>query len=373
MRPPIGVFCSSSSNGGLELNVVRMAEWLKRAGYPITLIGCAHSEIAHRAKELNLSFQSITTEKAKASYISLWQLIQVLKLGQFHTLLIHTSADLRRAILARSLAFNNTRLVYVQHMQLGTSKKDFLHTLFFRRLAGWIVPLPYLAQQVNNLTRFDSRRIFEIPFGIELEPFIENKPCQTSARLKLGLPAQAVIAGCIGRYDRQKNQALLIHAAVPLIQMGYPLHLVFVGEETRHENQNYSNYLQSLAIGTGIESHVHFLPFRKDVNTAYAALDIFVLTSQAETYGMVTIEAMAAGLPVIATRSGGTPEIVRDKHAGLLFEPNNVNDLAATLRLLLDFPELRKRFGRKGRQDAIERFSHLIQVSQLTELIEKLD
>lgn len=118
---------------------------------------------------------------------------------------------------------------------------------------------------------------------------------------------------------------------------------------------------------------MHFLPFRKDVNTAYAALDIFVLTSQAETYGMVTIEAMAAGLPVIATRSGGTPEVVRDKHAGLLFEPNNVNDLTATLRLLLDFPELRKRFGRKGRQDAIERFSHLIQVSQLTELIEKLD
>lgn len=373
MQAPIGIFCSSAAAGGLELNVVRMAEWLRRARFPVTLIGSAGSEIARRANELSLPFCNITPDAHKSPRGSIWQLSGMLRTGNYHTLFVHTSKDLRRAVFARLLAMRKVKLVYVQHMQLGVSKRDFLHTLFFRRLAAWIAPLPYLARQVGKMTRFDPRRIFQIPFGIELEPFIDEKPCQTSARLKLGLPVPPVIAGVIGRFDRQKNQTLLIKAAAPLIRKGAPLELLFVGANTLDNTEDYEAELRTEARLSGIEHAVHFRPFQQKVATAYAALDIFVLTSKSETYGMVTIEAMAAGLPVVATRSGGTPELVRDKHDGLLFEPDNTTDLQNALRLLMEFPGLRRRFGQAGRRDALERFSHLVQVSQLAEMVEGLE
>jgi hypothetical protein len=79
-----------------------------------------------------------------------------------------------------------------------------------------------------------------------------------------------------------------------------------VGANTLDNTDDYEAELHALADELGIANAVYFRPFQQDVRHAYAALDIFILASQAETFGMVTVEAMAAGLPVIATRSGGT-------------------------------------------------------------------
>ena len=369
MHAPIAIYCSSRAAGGLELNVVRMATWLHAAGYPVSAIAAPESEISRRADEARIPLIAATKPNGQPSLL---RLRRILRDGNYHTLFVHTSKDLRRAVLARALASSNTRLVFVQHMQLGVKKKDPIHSWFFRRLAAWIAPLPYMVRQVAQMTRVEKQRIHEIPFGAELDSLVENKPCRTSARLRLGLPAAGVFAGVIGRFDRQKNQALLLHAAAPLVQAGLPLQLLFVGANTLDSAEDYEAELRTLAGELGIAQAVHFRPFQEDVRYAYAALDIFVLTSNAETYGMVTIEAMAAGLPVIATRSGGTPELVRDKHDGLLFEPGNAEDLQNLLRLLLDFPELRQRLGQAAAQDAAERFSHREYVERIGALIQQL-
>lgn len=368
MHAPIANYCSSAAAGGLELNVVRMTQWLRESGYPVTLVARPDSEISRRAKQLKLPRPAGMPESGK---ISIWRLSRILRAGNYHTLFVHTSKDLRCAVLARLLSLRATRLVFVQHMQLGVRKKDPIHSWFFRRLSAWIAPLPYMVRQVTQMTRIDRRRIHEIPFAAELETLTE-KPCQTSARLRLGLPAEGVFAGVIGRFDRQKNQALLLRASAALIADGLPLQLLLVGANTLDNADDYEAELHALADELGIAHAVHFRPFQEDVRDAYAALDIFVLTSNAETYGMVTIEAMAAGLPVIATRSGGTPELVRDKQDGLLFEPDNAKDLQNALRLLLDFPELRRRFGAAGAQNAAERFSHREYVERISELIRQL-
>lgn len=369
MHVPIVTYCSSRAAGGLELNVVRMATWLHAAGYPVTVVAAPESEISRRTDKAHIPLIAATKGNGQPSVL---RLRRILREGNYHTLFVHTSKDLRRAVFARLLAFSNTRIVFVQHMQLGVKKKDPIHSWFFRRLAAWIAPLPYMVRQVAQMTRIDRHRIHEIPFGVELDSRVENKPCRTSARLRLGLPAAGVLAGVIGRFDRQKNQALLLRAAAPLVQADLPLQLLFVGANTLDNIADYEAELHALAGELGIAHAVHFLPFQEDVTDIYAALDIFVLTSNAETYGMVTVEAMAAGLPVIATRSGGTPELVRDKHDGLLFEPGNAEDLQNALRLLLDFPELRQRFGRAAAQDAAERFSHREYVERISALIDSL-
>jgi glycosyltransferase involved in cell wall biosynthesis len=314
----------------------------------------------------------LSTISGSFSGSAVWQLRQIIAKKHFRVLFVHTSKDLRKAVLANLLTRRKTRLVFMQHMQIGVDKKDPIHTWFFRRLSAWIAPLPYLARQVAQMTRFDQTRIREIPFGIEITPLTTQKPCQTRARLHLELPTEGIFAGMIGRFDRLKNQALLLRAAAPLIRAGLPLQLLLVGANTLDNTDDYESQLHALADELGIANAVYFRPFQQDVRHAYAALDIFVLASQAETFGMVTVEAMAAGLPVIATHSGGTPEIVRDKIDGLLFEPDNAEDLQNALRLLMEFPELRRRFGAAAAQNARARFERSEYVRKLAQLIDSL-
>jgi len=355
--------------GGLELNAIRMAEWLRDAGHPTAFIARANTAIYRRAEISELVSKETTLV---ASRSRLRQLFLILRKNRFHTLFVHTSRDMRIAVIANLLAFNRTRLAFVQHMQMGVKKRDWLHTWFFRHLKAWITPLPYMATQVRTMTHFDQKRIFEIPFGIELKPLVKRKPCRTHVRLRLHLPVAPIIVGVIGRFDQQKNQKLLIHAASTLIAEGYPIHVLLVGENTLDDQTDYETKLRLAARAARIESSVHFRPFTNDTATVYAALDVFVLTSQAETFGMVTAEAMAAGLPIVATQSGGTPEIVHDHRTGLLFQPNDADDLAASLRILLDFPELRRRFAIAAQQDARKRFSHKKYIAELDAVIDKI-
>ena len=106
----------------------------------------------------------------------------------------------------------------------------------------------------------------------------------------------------------------------------------------------------------GVDQYVKFLPFTDAVPTLMAALDIFILPSFGETYGLVVIEAMAMEKSVIATNAGGLPEIIADGKTGLLIEPRNVEAIANAIERILDDENLRISLGRSARQDALRRF-----------------
>ncbi len=102
---------------------------------------------------------------------------------------------------------------------------------------------------------------------------------------------------------------------------------------------------------------MYLLGFRSDVSALMAACDIFVLPAPAEPFGLVLIEAMALGKPVIAAAAGGPLEIVADGETGLLFEPGNAGSLAGAMRRLLADPDLRRRMGIAGRRRYAQKFT----------------
>lgn len=333
------------------------------------IFGTGESEIARRSRRASLPFLPISNLFRRFSVSAIWRLYRDLRAMHVHSVIVNTSADLTHILFARLLARKKVRIIFVQHMQIGVSKRDLFHSWQYRRIDAWISPLPFLSRQVESRTRIAPEKIHEIPFGIELDRFIEQKPCRTRARLHLGLPVTGMITGMVGRLDPQKNQKLLLLAADRLIRTGLPVSVAFIGDDTFAQGTEYRRELMALADRLGIQHRVFFVPFLEEINLAYAALDIFVLTSLSETFGMVTVEAMAAGLPIIATRSGGTPEVLRDKQEGLLIEPDNAQDLEAALRLLVEFPELRTHFARAARRKALEEYSHLLQVSRLARVV----
>lgn len=185
--------------------------------------------------------------------------------------------------------------------------------------------------------------IYAIPFGIETNKIscVVHKP--PTGRLRLLH---------VGRLAWEKNQDLLMEACVWLHRDRTDFHLTIIGEgPLRRELEKKRNTL-------GLTSIVTFRGAlaQDQVFDAYGEADLFVLSSVTEGFGMVLVEAMAAGLPVIAPNLNGIPEIVDDGITGRLFQLGSVADLARVLRELADDPDQRKRLGRMGLRKAMEHY-----------------
>lgn len=161
----------------------------------------------------------------------------------------------------------------------------------------------------------------------------------------------------VGTITRQKGQHVLVEAASILVRR-YPEVLVAIaGEAMFDRDQAYLRDLQADVARRGLTGHVRFLGFRDDVPDLIEGATIVAHPSAGEeTFGLVPLEAMAAGRPVVATRIGGLGEVVEAGVSGFLVEPGSSDELAEALALLLGDPGLRGRMGEAGRQIAAERF-----------------
>ncbi len=155
-----------------------------------------------------------------------------------------------------------------------------------------------------------------------------------------------------GSRDPVKRVDLLLKA-MPQVLERHSLELNILGTGSR------SNEYAKLARVCGIEEQVHFLGHVDHgmLPKYYAAADLFVLPSRMESFGLVLVEAMACGLPVVATRVGGIPEVVEEGVTGLLVAPDDSRALAEAINSLLDDPQRMRSMGAKGRQKVMEHFT----------------
>ncbi len=354
------------------MNVIRFARWMADRGHRIVVYGRGGTMLRKHVGEAGLLFRAIDGRGRYGGPISAGRLSRMINRDEIDILTIHTNRDLPLSTLSGLFSRRPVRLVYVQHMQLGRDKKDVIHTWEYENLDAWVTPLDILAKGVRQRTHISPRKIRVIPFGIELAPFTTGLPRKAEARHDLGLPVDAVVAGTVGRIDRKKGQDVLIRACAEIRSAGIPLQVLFVGEQTEGEAQSYADELSGLMDEVDLHDSVTFSPFREDIETAYAAMDVFVLTSHSETYGMVTIEAMASGLPVIATDTGGTPGIVTDQSTGLLVPAEDAGALRKALMKLLNNRELAAHLGEQARLEAVRRFSHEVQCQSYEALFDEL-
>ena len=120
----------------------------------------------------------------------------------------------------------------------------------------------------------------------------------------------------------------------------------------------YSEYLLKLGRTLDIERYVKYLPFTEDVPRLMAALDVFILPSFSETFGLVVIEAMAMQLPIIATNAGGLPEIITNK-TEILIKPHDATAVAWAIHRVLSDSNLRSSLGHLAREKALKTISFL--------------
>jgi L-malate glycosyltransferase len=205
-----------------------------------------------------------------------------------------------------------------------------------------------------------ERKITVIPNGLAAESFAETAPAfpRDAATFRVGMIARM--------NNPVKNYPGLLRAAARLARKFPNLEFLLAGDGPLRPE------LERQARELGLASQVHFLGDRQDIPALLASLDIVVSTSLSESLSNSVMEAMAASLPVVATRVGGSPELVRDGETGLLIPPNDDASLASAIERLLTHPELRAAFGSKARKFALERFSAASVVRQYEELYLRL-
>jgi glycosyltransferase involved in cell wall biosynthesis len=346
----IAYLCVSNSWGGLEMNQLRNALWMRERGHRVVLFGLEKSRIIQEAQAQNIDTVHVKQHRKYYDVKRASKLAKLLKNNGVSHLIIRDPKDISLSVTAKRILGNKIHLSYFMEMQLGVKKTDMVHTFRFSGLDLWSCPLAFLAQQVLTLTHYDSEKIQRIPSGMDIEQFADL-PSRMEAREKLGLDTKKTLIGLIGRLDPFKGQMLLMDAYDELPEaIKEQLGIVFLGDKMNPDIDNFYPRLTKRVADPKYADNVQILPFRKDVSLFYAAMDATVMASKAETFGMVTIESMACGTPVIGSNAGGTPELIGDNERGILFQTMDKYSLAqAIVKLMNDYaydPTLLKAYGK---------------------------
>jgi glycosyltransferase involved in cell wall biosynthesis len=176
-------------------------------------------------------------------------------------------------------------------------------------------------------------------------------------RQELGLASDARLIAVCSRLNPMKGLEYFLDAAAVVAPLQPDVRFLIVGGNGHRTDGTYQGELQRYAASRGLENRVIFTGFRTDVARMLPEIDISVLPSLSEGLSNSLLEAMAAGVPVIATKVGGTPELVEDGATGLLVPPRDSAALGQAMTLLLDHPETARRIGEAGRGDVTSRFS----------------
>ena len=220
-----------------------------------------------------------------------------------------------------------------------------------RRTARIIAVSGPVRDDIIRYDGVDPSRVVVIPNGVDPGRF-DIPVTRVEAREKLGIPTGRFLVGTVGRLEEQKGLQYLLEAIRILRGGGKEAFLLVVGsgrEEAR---------LQEQASRDGIGDAVFFLGARRDVAELYRAMDVFALSSLWEGGPITLIEAMASGLPVVATPVGIVPEVVRDGVNGFLVPLRDPAMLAEALWRVREDPAMAEAVGREGRVTVRDRYTH---------------
>jgi len=182
-----------------------------------------------------------------------------------------------------------------------------------------------------------------VRYGLDPHTRIAPPDARHLLRVSLGLPDDALLIGSVSRLIEQKGLVYGLRAFVEVAGEFPAAHYVLAGAGPLRDA------LEGTARDLGAGGRVHFLGWRDDAPAIFAALDLLLAPSLWEGFGLVFLEAMALGVPVISTRVIAIPEVIADGETGWLVPPGNVEALAGALRAALSDPDERRRRGEAGR------------------------
>jgi len=277
-----------------------------------------------------------------------WRLTRLVRQWRPDVVHSHSWGTLCEGFVAARAA----RVPYFVHGPHGTmdlrSRNLLVQRWVWRHADGVMAVSSRLADRMARLTGFPRECVTVIRNGADMTRF--GRIGRSEARRRLGIADSAFVAGTIGRLVPVKDHETLLGALARLKQIGRVPFTLVAGDGPLHAS------LLERVRALDLDSSVRFLGNRTDVECVLAALDVFVLTSESEGFPNTILEAMASGLPVVATHVGGVDELVDDGRTGLLAPSKDCAAVADAIARLGDDVTLRRRMGETGRIKASAEF-----------------
>ena len=363
--PKIGFYCSSISWGGLEMNSVRYAQALQQENFEIQVYGVEGGSFFLSASEMGLPIQAVPRNKKYFDFKHARSLAKIFQKDGIEIVHFRDNRDLDFLGWVKFFSSGKIKLVYHQAMQLGVSKKDFIHTFRFNRIDVWVSTLNYMKKQVLTHTRFPSKKLHVIPLGTNIDRISIHSKEEASKLLHL--PSNKFLIGVVGRLDEKKGQLEVIQALSMLKEIEKNIHVVFIGDKTKNEADDYVQKLNGAIEINYLQEKTTFLPHQSDIQKLYGAFDLIIVPSWEETFGTVTIEAMASGVPVIGSNTAGTAEILGNDT--FLFQAKNPKELSETLLNVLHDDTLRANWAVDLQHKFQNKYSMKASVAEWKELL----
>lgn len=355
--------CPRPGFSGLESYALQMARAQAALGHSVTFVVLPGSPLESRASDLSL-MRVHSTWSFQRELSSL--LVSDDRPDIIH---LHSTQDLDLTMvpLAYARAFGpgarptsrdprgRTRVVLQTHIWISHSKRDPLHWMLYSLVDEMWCSSEPARETLQRFIPISPEKIRVIRYGRDIPLLTAGFVSRAEARLRLGLPMDATVVGVVARIDAGKGVRELLDACVQMMASDPSLHLIWIGPPTGDDPR-------AVELGASLEREVAASPFRSRLHFPGAvadsykylrAFDLFALPTYAECFSLALLEAQLAGLPCLATSSGGSPQIVREGETGWLFEPRSSRACFDALSRALRDRALWRAYGERAHEQVV--------------------
>lgn len=279
------------------------------------------------------------------------------------------------------LIYSNTIKAHVYGIFVGllSLKKKVWHVrdnisngLWNRFLISRTDKIICISQFVFQQVLASEKKKVLITGGIDTNKWRSAPPGNNTLKEKLGLPGKIKLVAQVSQLTPWKNHPDFLRASKIIQDNSDDVYFLMIGDILNSNDLKYKEEIEHKIKELGLENRLRFLGFRHDIRKIISQIDILVHPAINEPFGRILIETMAMQKPVVAYHCGGAAEIIENNRTGYLVEPCSYEGLAEKTIYLLKHDELRKEFGRAGRQRVIEKFNLRQQVKKIDHILQEL-
>ncbi|WP_374564816.1 glycosyltransferase, partial [Nitrosomonas sp.] len=307
--------------------------------------------------------------------VILWKLVKHFREHQFMIVHAHKPKDNFLGALACKLAgvpylvrtlhgswepfsgFEHFKIKVYEYIDVFTNKYLVNVLIAVTQKIHFLIAQGYLSKK--------SEKVVCIHNGVDIEAFLLSRKGR-NIRSELDLSKRTVLLGIVGRLTAVKGHIHLLNAIRILVGKGSDVHLIVVGEGPLRSQ------LEGLVVKFQIHKNVIFVGHQSDISDFIEAMDILVLPSLNEGIPMLLLEALALSRPIVASRTGGIPEVIEDGKSGLLVEPGNFLAIAEAIDLLIRQKDQADQFGRTGQRRVSQNFTASLMAEKTARLYRQL-
>ncbi|MFH0779200.1 MAG: glycosyltransferase family 4 protein [Candidatus Eisenbacteria bacterium] len=330
---------SGNSWRGGQYQVLNLAMELLRRGQEVLLACQKRSPLHSRAKEKGLPVEAIRI-RGDADVRAWFRAGSILR--AFEPTILHAHAGHAHAVAVAATLFHDVKALVVTRRVAFPVRRDFASRVKYLRFVSAYVAISSRVAETLREAGVRPEKIRVIPSSVHIDEFASDESPE-DVRGELALNEDDFVVLNVGSLTKEKGQEDILDVA-KVVTSEIPRARFIVAGEGRLLPR-----LQRRARELGVSSVTRFLGFRQDIPRLMRASNVFLFPSRSEGLGTVVLEAMAAGLPVVAARAGGTEETVREGLTGFLVNPGDVSAMAASLRTLHLRPELSREMSAAAR------------------------